>query len=511
MPRNRPMIAYGDFSGGLNIDTAPNNLADNELMKADNIILSERGSASQRLGTEPFNSISYAAQVEQIIEWPRNDGSKVLLAIIGTTLCKIAEDGTSTSLQVLANSKVGYFFLQDKLYFCDQNEYYVYDGTTVSAVTPNAATDNDLTPIKRCKYFLYNPKNYRIFAAGDSQDKAALYYSEPNDPTYFKEVSKLYPTTADGPIKGLKVYSNATIVSYQNSKWAWKGIDPATDAEWEKLPVSQGTLSHDTMELTPNSLTFLGDGGIYSISPSLINYNIVILTGDQLVVNRTKNKVTKIINSIVNKENTCAVFDRKNELYMLAYGDDDLSTRNNKILVLDWNLQAFTVFTGLQVNDFCQRANGDILIASNNYILKMHTGLNDWDVENHTYKAIDMNVHSKGWDLSLPVHRKKLRRALLAAAQYNAEISSIDMTVIADYTSKEYQNISLDESFTWGESWGNVWGWDDLIEKEIRLSGLKGKRVQCQFRNNRMNETATLYGIAFEFDVMQPRGVKVDG
>jgi len=500
------VVVYNDFRGGLNTDAAPDNILDNELMVADNVSLDKRGGLIKRKGTVPLNATSYGAQVEQLIEWKRNDGTTVLLAVIGTTLAKISDvDGTKTDIQVLNRNQIGWFAFQDKFYFVDGAEYRVYDGNTVAAVTP--ASGSDLTPIKRCKWLVHHPKSLRFFAAGDANDKAALYYSEPNDPTYFKATSKLYPAKAEGPITGLAVFGTAVVVFYQNGAWVWKGVDPAIDAVWEPLPIRQGTLSHKSIALTPNGLTFLGLGGIYTVTAGILDYNITLLAGSDLVKNISNNKVTNLIKDIVHPDTTVAVFDPYAELYMLAYGDDVTNPRNNKILVFDWNLGAFTVWTGLQANDFCLRGNGDLLIASNNYILKANTGYKDWDVATGTYKAINFKATTKQYSFGAPFNMKYLIKFLLAAKQYTSEVSSIDITITADY---KYYNLTvgLDESFIWGEPWGNPWGWTDLITKETKVKA-KGHRFQVEFTNCAIDEPLDIYGFAFMYELDEPRGVRI--
>jgi|GEM_PF-2761180 len=580
---------YLDFRGCLNVDAAPDNLADNELSVAENIDPEERGGIAKRKGTAPLLAtsgtcpdqtgmttiqiklesgasvvndyykdfrivivagtgqwqvrtisaydgttkiatvdeawttqpdstsqyqvvVNYGGQVEKIIEWPRKDGTTVLLAVIGTTLCKIGTDNKKTELKVLDSANIGYFFYADVFYFTGKesgtDKYWQYDGTTVSEVTPNAAVDNDLTPIKRCRIFVWHLKSQKIFAAGDPNDRAALYFSEAGDPSYFKGTSILYPTTGDGPIKALKEYGEAMAVAFQGDWWAYKGVDPASDATWTKLPAGQGTVAGATATLTPNSLTFMGLGGIYSLSPGILDYNITLLTGDELVKNRAKDKVTSIVRSMVHPETATAVYDKYNEKYMLAYGDDAANSRNNKILVLDWGLQGFTIYTNLQVNDFCLRANGDLLIATNGYILKANQGYRDWDAANGKYVAIHYKAYGKGWSLDYPFNRKKTKKLFIAAKQYDTETSTVDVKVQSDYLSVSKPGISLDESFTWGEAWANLWGWTDYIGKEMQCK-LKGNRFQVQLENNVIDEPVTIYGLAFMYSLRKPKGVKV--
>lgn len=503
---------YFDFRGGLNTDSAPDLVADNELVIADNVDLDERGAVTKRKGTVPLNATSYGAQVEKLIEWTRNDGSAVLLAVVGTTLCKINDDGTKTDLITLDEPDIGWFVFQDKFWFTGKQDgvdkFWQYDGSTISEVTPNSATDNDLTPIKRCRWFVWHPKSMRVFAALDPEDKAALYYSEPNDPTYFKQTSKLYPTTGDGPVTGLAIFGDAMLAFYNNSVWAWKGADPAADATWEKPAVGDGTFAGRSIALTPGGLTFVTKAGIVTMSPGLLDYNVVMIATESLIANWADGKVANIVRSVASGARTCAVYDRLNNKYLLAYSE--VEERPDKILVLDWTLKAFTRYVGLQVNDFCQRADGELLIASNGYILKMGQGYKDFDVATGDYKAIEFGVKTKQFNLGYPFHEKKFRKLFLAARQYGAELSSATVIVNYDYDSEEFTNVELDESFTWGEDWGKLWGWSDLVAKEARLHK-KALRAQVEISNDVIDEPITVYGIAFEYKLRRPKGVKVDG
>lgn len=510
----RLIKAYIDFRGGLNVDAAPDNLADNELELADNAVLDIRGGISKRAGTKPINTVSYNAPVEKLIEWARKDGSTILLAVIGTTLAKINSDGTKTDIIALDDPNIGYFIFQDKFWFTGKqggvDKFWQYDGLSVSEVVPNSATDNDLAPIKRCRYFLWHPHSQRIFAAGDYQDKTALYFSEPNDPTYFKNTSKLYPVSGEGPITAIVNFGDAVVAFYQRGVYAWQGLDPKTDAVWKRLPLGYGTLSPKTVVLTPASLTFLGLGGIYQMSPALLDYNIVMVANEQLLKNITENKVTSIIKQIKNLSNTCAVYDAFSEKYLLAYNDENAG-RNSKILVYDWVLGSFTRWTGIgDINDFCLCSNGDLLIASNGYILKLREGLDDWDTITGTYKPIEFHIRTKQYNLDYPFHLKKIKKFYLASRQYTDNTTTMDISVIVDYVTKSFNNISLDESLVWGKEWGKIWGWVDYVTKEGRI-GLKGKRIQLSIDSKGLSVPITLYGIAFEFKVRKPKGVKIYG
>src|SRR5690554_3310753 len=133
--------SYRDFTRGLNTDAAPDNLLDNELVRADNVDLSERGGMKKRNGEERLNKTSYGFPVEQLINWPRDDGNEILLAVVGTSLgynnlCLVNEEDYSlTTLCSVGNAKkVSTFYFKDKLYINDGTKYWVYDGEKIAEI-----------------------------------------------------------------------------------------------------------------------------------------------------------------------------------------------------------------------------------------------------------------------------------------------------------------------------------------------------------------------------------------
>ena len=83
---------FADFRAGLNTDSAPDHLADNEVAVADNIDLSEHGGVKTRLGLQAVNEDSYEGNVTQVFEWARDNGSVVRMAVIGNKLCEISKE-----------------------------------------------------------------------------------------------------------------------------------------------------------------------------------------------------------------------------------------------------------------------------------------------------------------------------------------------------------------------------------------------------------------------------------
>src|SRR5690606_20079437 len=494
--RTKQLRSYYDFRGGLNTDAALDNMLDNELVRADNVDLLERGGIVKRKGYVRLNEEHYGFQVEQIIEWPRDSGESWLLAIVGPNLCRIREDQSYQAeiLAPVASDKIGHFFLQDKFYFVDGQSYRVYDGSTVENVEPYDDETNDLEPIKRCRFVVRHPNSYRIFAAGDSQNPTALYFSEPNDPTYFKETNVLHPTTGDGPVQGLAVFGDALVVFYRHSLWVWRGTDPETDAVWHKVPSGVGTMAPWSVDLTPNSMTFLGEGGLYAISPAILGFDVTIEPTEGMVLNLAKNKVEKLIRQIRDPSRATGLLDDKNQRYLLACPDAERG-RTNQTLVFDWNLGAFTRYTGIAVNHFLYRLNGDLLAATNGFIIKMGVGYRDHD------QPIPMDVLTKAYNLDFPFHKKRLLRLYCSFRQPDQETSKITLRLyVDDILRAEILEEGLYENFVWGKSiWGEaIWGFRNTITTRTRIYG-SGHRVQVQFFNDQLDDPTTVYGRAFEF------------
>lgn len=501
--RTKQLRSYIDFRGGINTDAAPDNMLDHELVRADNVDLLERGGLAKRKGTVRLNEEHYGFQVEQLIEWPRDNGEAWLLAIVGSNLCRIRDDQSYQAevITPVAHDKVGHFFLQDKFYFVDGQSFRVYDGSTVDDVEPDDEADNDLDPIKRCRFLARHPNSYRIFAAGDPENPTALYFSEPNRPGYFKDTNVLHPTTADGPIQALLVFGDALVVFYRHSLWVWRGIDPESDAVWRKVPSGTGTIAPWSVDLTPNSMTFLGEGGLFAVSPAILGYDVTVEPTEGMVTNLAKNRTENLIRKINNPGRAAGIFDSHNQRFLLACADEE-GVRNNQIIVYDWNLGAFTRYTNLAVNHFVYRLNGDLLAATNGFILKMGVGYRDHD------QPIEMDVLTKTYNLDLPFHKKRFLRMFCSFRQPDQETSRITLRLyVDDILRSEILEAGLYENFVWGESfWGEgIWGFRNTVTARTRIYG-SGHRVQVQFYNNQLDDPTTLYGVAFEFRPSRAKG-----
>lgn len=529
------LAVFDNFTGGLNTDKSPYNLMPNELITADNVDYSERGSIKKRKNINPYNDNSFNQEVERLFEWRTSDGSTELMAIMEDEfLYRIKSPSETEQIFKIIGTHISFVVINEYLYFVDGNEYYRIDDETfnvepvpeedftsiINAVeefeanidnfynlpdenieinsetvyladdpeseftkdvdyemnypdgaikplsggnmedeesyfieyTYETESDNDLDPIRKCRYLIRHPKSLRIFAAGNPDDPSALYYSEFNQPSYFKNISKLHPTTNDGAITGLYILDEMLLVFFHNSAWAWRGIDPNVDAVWEKIPIKHGAYNHRTIEITENALTFVDNSGIYAIAAGKGTENI------------TDNKVSNIISKISNKNNIHSIYDSKNHRYMLAYSDT--SGRNDKILTLDWNMGAYAKWTGLgNVNDFCLTKDGDLLMATKDYIMILN--------QDSDYKDIDFVIKTKKDFLQNPYLEKVIKKIFLSLT----DTENTNVKLIFD---KEEQNFEVNSKILR----------HNLFEKTID--------IQVEIENN-SKEPITLFNWGIEF------------
>ena len=497
-----------NFELGLNTDISEIQVSKKELSTADNVDVMGRGGVRKRFGFTNVNDASYFdtanttnIEVLQLIEFPRDNGDIILLALTTTAtpgenqLCEVGSNGVLTGLQTIYSDRIAHFFLQDKFYFIDPGtEYYFYDGSTVQTVTPNSDEENNLTPIKNCKFAHYHSESNRIFFAGNSNDNRALYYSEFNDPTFVKGTSVVYPTRAEGRVKGINVLMDAIIVSYSHGNWIWRGIDPAKDAIWEKLPTSHGAINGEAFALTTSSLSMVSDDGIFALTPNIMGISMENEAGQGYIMNMTKDRVNKIIQGITNKENVRSVFYSKESKLFVAYSDQE-SGVNNKILVFDFENKSFSLYTDIQINDFCLLQTGDLYAATNNYILKLTDDSTEDIKPDGTSSIIDFKMKTPKYGLDNPFIKKKLIKMFLIYKNFGSN-HELKVSLYADETKVQENIVKGDDSGT------------EIITKRIKTYH-SGNNFQVEIENTQYSEVE-IYGIGFYYTVADTGGDKAN-
>ena len=351
----------------------------------------------------------------------------------------------------------------------------------------------------------------RCYFTGNSEDPSAVYYSEFADPTKVLNTSIMYPTTGDGPATGIGIFGDSVLVHYDNNSiWKWSGIDPEDDATWTEVPAGVSAVSARTINLTPNSLSFLSQGAWTAMNPVILHYSTGMQPGEEVVRNLAKKKVEKIIRNIADPKKAVSIFDAKRQRSLLAYTGEG-AVRNNYILVYDWSLGAFSRYTDIQANDLLYRLNGDILVATNGYILRLTDGYLQADGS-----PVKLDILTKQYNLDYPYHKKRITRLFMTLWNPEEAESEVTVRVFVDgFLESEIIETTLYDSFVWGDEWGARWGSKSLITTRTKVSA-SGHRVQVEFINeeydalgNPEDVECIIYGLAFEFRPSRAKGTRL--
>lgn len=140
-PPEPPLLRIEPFKG-LNLSVTPTQIDDHQSPDMLNVHSDERGALNKRTGFERVFPISLGlGAVNGSYEYRKTDGTVIFLLAHGTKL--YTQSGNSQPVEIfsgLANQRVNFFTFNDKCYIMDGANYFVYDGTTVSVVTPYIPT-----------------------------------------------------------------------------------------------------------------------------------------------------------------------------------------------------------------------------------------------------------------------------------------------------------------------------------------------------------------------------------
>jgi hypothetical protein len=321
----------------------------------------------------------------------------------------------------------------------------------------------------------------------------------------------MYPTTGDGPSTGIGIFGDSVLVHYDNNSiWKWAGIDPHDDATWTEIPAGVSAVSNKTINLTPNSLSFLSQGAWTAMNPVVLHYSTGMQPGEEVVRNLARKRVEKIIRGIADPRKAVSIFDAQRQRSLLAYTADG-AVRNNYLLVYDWSLDAFTRYTDIQANDLLYRMNGDVLIATNGYILRFNDGYLQANGD-----PVRMDIMTKQYNLDYPYHKKRITRLFMTLWNPEEKESEVTVRVFVDgFMESEIIETTLFDSFVWGDEWGSRWGSKNLITTRTKISA-SGHRVQIEFINEERDEDGNpedveciIYGLAFEFRPSRAKGTRL--
>lgn len=490
MTSRKATISYRDFTGGMYDEENVGNLKPNESPKMYNVNPLARGGYEQRKGCTKV--MTAANPVKRMLSYK---GTKYFT--YGTTLAKW--DGTVIS-NALATADISFTIFKDILYILDGTNYWQYDGTTFAAVAGKGGMNID--HIKRCKYIF--KRGARLFYSGDPQNKNLMWFSALGDATDVAFGNSVQAVTeTNDNITGIFEYSKHLLTFQNRTLYGWSGWNPATDVQFDKLPVHSGTPTGRSVVDSESMLVYYGLDSIYGL----------LSTSDyQINSDNISEGMMNTLKTVTNPDKAVAInYQGK---YMIAVCTD--GTGINNIVLVGHTTMAKTVwpnrvtipwsiYTGWQVNDwFIDPTDNSLYFSSQNKnIYKAFQTDSDDGV------AIKVIVAHK-LDLNKMFNRKKIKSMVIAFRQYVEKSCKVHVHIKIDYREYDF-DISTDESLVYGEGfWGEaLWGWVDSVVKEIPLR-IEGSFLEIQISHEVINEPMAMYGFAFYVKTKsRPKGVNL--
>lgn len=391
---------------------------------------------------------------------------------------------------------------------CYASSYNTGVSMVVNTTVNGQINDNILSEVKNCTKFIHHTKSGRYVATGNPKKPFAVYFSEPMQLNYFKGFNILNPSSSDGTAVCLVNIIDSVLVGYRHSWYEYTGLDPAVDGTWRKLAIPYGCASEYSVQvLDLYSFVFLADNGLYLVSANVLNQYEIVMQNATSVKNISEDKIYNTIKSIFDKSKCVSVYH--DSIYYLAYSDN--VGENSKIILYYTDKKAFTLFTGIQVNDFLYRKNGDLEIASLNFALRFDDTVHyDTDVATGENKRIEFEIKTTNLTLDTFIAEKFIDK-IFVQANIGAETfdEHLRLLIRIDYLDTDMITIDLSDvnsGLIWGNPWGSPWG-NYSTQMQSAFIRMKGNRIGVGLTNKGLEDINTnfvFYGFAISFKQLIP-------
>ncbi|GEM_PF-1549339 len=363
--------------------------------------------------------------------------------------------------------------------------------------------DNILNEVRNCTKFVQHTKSGRYVATGNPKKPSAVYFSEPYQFNYFKQLNILYPTSSEGSAVCLLNLLDSIVIGYKHSWYEYTGIEPSVDGTWRRLALPYGCASEYSVQIVDlYNFIYLADNGLYLVSANILN-QYGVTTQNSNTVKCISDNVENTIRSIPNKSKCISTYH--DNIYYLAY-TDNIEGSNDKILLYYTDKKAYSMFKNVHVNDFLYRANGVLEFASKNYAMKFeNTKIADIDPITGEEVPIEFIMSTSNLALNDRIAHKFIDKifiqANIGAEDFDKHLKLAIAIDDIEVTSILIDLAKLNEGFVWGDLWGSPWGnySTNLQSAFIRQTG---NRISLTFTNiidPQINTNIVVYGFVISY------------
>lgn len=508
----RYLKCFRDFSGGL-AEEAGDNMADNQLQQARNAEPGRGGGLRRAAGTRqalpPLPGDFTYHRALDLVELPLADGSRQLLAfsVYAGGLANLWRyDEINSAWTALAQSVAApkdRFIRAHRLYWLTGRDIKVYDGSTISSLSPTPAGDS-LTPAEAAVWrkvqgaVAVEQRGRRWFYATADNE---VIFSAVGDPALIAPTSIINVEPGGGDrITALQEFCGGLLIFLTGSVCLLEGwdLEEGGDVRLSRLNVTCGTSFPRTVQAADNAVYYLGRDGIYRLR---LPDGSRVLAAENLSQGKLRRERLRGEDLT---DAWAAVWQGVYRISLIHGGGQP---------------QEFRCYPGRDAffGPFDHGARSYSLLEDGRLIVGLNAGLLAcFDEDCRSYLREDgregpirVEIVSKGFDLAGALAgRVKVRSVLLAFRQYLRESSHAAVRLQADYANVQYSLDNLDESLVYGEGiFGeDVWGWQDLTVKELPLHR-KASRLTLYIKDDATGEPLVFYGAAVYY---KPRRVRAD-
>ena len=552
-----------NFSGGLS-EVGNDNMKDNELVEAQNAVPGETYGIARAEGCSIFDRIAVSGTpiketVLRLIELrsykSHEDGTTLtepedqilaftdILSGVGpddpppsegqdeSLYCGTGYLGAVTWKKMATNFRhfSSWFIRANCLYWVCENGINKYNGYQTSGIIQSDLTFGG-TPDADTKTAFFNKLSHAIsvaerngrwfYATGDSE----VIYSEAGDPLSFYVTNIVNVNTPDNDkLTALHTFNDALLIFKERSVFALTGVDllNGTDIKLTRLNVESGTRYPSTIQTVENAVMYLGRSGVYRLYTPY--YSSVTAS-----TNVAEKKITGRLNDLIGA--VAAVWNGVYHLSLVKRTVDEGGRETRWAEEYRYYLtdKAFWGAYDLDIYGYAPGMTGDGNLyfgTKNGYILYIDKNSHNYiDTTTGLPRNIAMVVKTKAYDVVGAVFaNSKVKRALIAARQYESESSDLYIQIKADYADEANNveidgieemigdalgthDISFDESLIWQEgSWAEErWGWTDTVFKQIPI-GRKTKHFQFILKAS-AQQPLTVYALGILYKRKKVKG-----
>lgn len=268
-------VLYRDFSGGINDNADPVNIALNESPSALNVVIDDpAGSFKPRNGFSLCGDLPSANTPTALFEYFKVDGTRRLIVSDNTNYYETADCVTWTTIVggLSSTAKPTFTIARNKLWVTNKSTHvFTWDGTTRTPLDARSGTPNPQPP--QCSYLTFWKE--RVWCARTDSNPSGIAFSaltdssgndlNPSTGSAAWPATNLIQVDQDGgsPLYGMTAYRD-NLYAFKNNG-IWKILfNNDFDISVVKTLSSVGCRFHDSIKELDGILYFPGPDGIYA-------------------------------------------------------------------------------------------------------------------------------------------------------------------------------------------------------------------------------------------------------